>query len=55
MKTLLKVGALVVIAGMLGSCGVPMAALRSVGALPKTAGNALNEVGGIANALYGGL
>ncbi|MDP4624781.1 MAG: hypothetical protein NWT08_06555 [Akkermansiaceae bacterium] len=55
MKTLLKVGALVVIAGMLGSCGVPMAALRSIGNLPNTAGNALNEVDGMAGALYGGL
>lgn len=55
MKTLLKVGALVVIAGMLGSCGIPMAAIRSVGALPNTASNALNEVSGAASAYYGGL
>lgn len=55
MKILLKVCALVGIAGVLGSCGAPMAALRSVGNLPNTARNALSEVDSMAGALYGGL
>ncbi|MEP2776238.1 MAG: hypothetical protein ABJQ29_06890 [Luteolibacter sp.] len=44
MKTLLKVGALVVIAGVLGSCGIPMAAIRTAKNTPRTASNMINEV-----------
>lgn len=55
MKTLLNAVAVLMIAGVLGSCGLPMAALRSVGNLPNTAANAVNEAGGLASAFAGGL
>lgn len=44
MKNLKMLGALVLLCGTLGSCGVPMAAVRTVMNTPQTAVNALNEV-----------
>lgn len=46
MKNLMRLGVLVALCGMLGSCGLPMAVVRTAANTPTTVSNMLTAVQG---------